>query len=59
MAKGIDYAFYPHPSIAAIKAEGAAFVCRYVSAYAPADTQGKNLLAAEKDALLAAGLSAS
>jgi Rv2525c-like, glycoside hydrolase-like domain len=57
VAKGIDFAFYPHPSTAAIKAEGATFVCRYVSAYAPSDTQGKNLLAAEKDALLAAGIS--
>ena len=57
MSKGLDYAFYPHPSVAAIKAEGAVFVCRYTSAYAPSDAQGKNLLAAEKDALLAAGIS--
>ena len=57
MAKGIDYAFYPHPSISAIKAEGATFVCRYVSSYAPNDGNGKNLIPAEKNALLAAGLS--
>jgi peptidoglycan hydrolase-like protein with peptidoglycan-binding domain len=57
MAKGLDYSDYPHPSMAAIKAEGASFVCRYACAYAPADTSGKNLLAGEKAALLAAGIS--
>ena len=56
MAKGLDYST-SHPSISAIKAEGASFVARYTSAYPPSDKDGKNLLAAEKDALLAAGIS--
>lgn len=57
MARGLDHAFYPHPSPGAIKADGAGFVCRYVSAYGPNDSNGKNLLATEKAAILAAGLS--
>jgi Rv2525c-like, glycoside hydrolase-like domain/Putative peptidoglycan binding domain len=57
MARGLDYSDYPHPSTAAIKADGASFVCRYVSDYAPADTCGKNLLPGEKDVLLGAGIS--
>lgn len=57
MAKGIDYAFSPHPSTTAIKAVGAKFVCRYVSSFAPNDHNGKNLLPAERTALLDAGLS--
>jgi hypothetical protein len=57
MAKGLDYAFAPHPSIAAIKADGASFVCRYISAIPANDHNGKNLLAPEKNALLAKGIS--
>jgi hypothetical protein len=45
---GLDYAFAPHPGIAAIKAAGASFVCRYISAF-PAndhcDFAATNLLA--------------
>lgn len=57
MARGLDYAFAPHPSIAAIKAAGASFVCRYISAFAANDRNGKNLLASEKSALLAERIS--
>lgn len=53
---GIDYAFSPHPSVSAIKASGAGFVCRYISSFAPNDSNGKNLLPAECKTLLAAGL---
>jgi len=54
--KGIDYAFNPHPPVAAIEAAGLRFVGRYVSGYPPNDTNGKNLQPAECKALLAAGL---
>jgi glycoside hydrolase-like protein len=54
--KGVDYAFLPHPSPAAMKAAGVVFVGRYVSSFGPNDTNGKNLIPAEKTALLAAGL---
>ena len=57
MAKGIDFAFYPHPGITAIKADGDVFVCRYTSARLENDANGKNLTPSEKEALLAAGLS--
>ena len=56
MAKGLDYAFKPHPSIAAIKSYGAGWVGRYVSSYAPNDTNGKNLVPPEKSDLLGAGI---
>jgi len=57
MARGIDYAFSPHPSAAAVRAAGHAFVGRYVSPIAANDINGKNLLAAELKTLRAAGLS--
>jgi hypothetical protein len=57
MSKGIDYAFNPHPSIASLKAGGYVFACRYISSSAQNDKNGKNLLAPEKTALLAAGIS--
>lgn len=56
MSKGIDYAFSPHPSIAALKSAGVTFVCRYISSFAPNDSNGKNLSAAEARALHAAGI---
>lgn len=56
MAKGIDYANYPHPSPAAIRAAGYSFVMRYASPAAANDANGKNLLKPELTALLAAGL---
>lgn len=55
--KGIDFAFDPHPSIAVEKANGVTFVCRYISPSTANDVNGKNLVPAEKAALLAAGLS--
>jgi hypothetical protein len=54
--KGIDYAGFPHPSPAAIKAAGYGFVMRYTSPAAANDANGKNLQKAELTALLAAGL---
>jgi hypothetical protein len=54
--KGLDYAFGTHPSIAAIKGAGATWVGRYVSSNPANDTNGKNLVPAEKSALLAAGV---
>jgi hypothetical protein len=56
MALGYDYAFLPHPSISALKGAGATFVCRYISSYAPNDTNGKNLIPSEASALLSAGM---
>ena len=55
LSKGIDYAFTPHPSVSALKSAGVTFVCRYTSSDARNDANGKNLLPAEKTALLAAG----
>lgn len=52
---GLDYAFGSHPSITSLKAYGAGFVGRYVSA-ASNDANGKNLTLAEKNALLAGGM---
>lgn len=57
MSFGVDYAFSPHPSIAAMKTAGVAFVARYTSAFPPNDTNGKNLLKPELAGLLAAGFS--
>jgi len=57
LSKGVDYAFSPHPSVAALKANGVTFACRYISTFAPNDKNGKNLLAAEAASLLAAGIS--
>lgn len=56
MATGIDYASYPHPSPAAVRAAGYEFVMRYASPAAANDASGKNLLRPELTALLAAGL---
>jgi hypothetical protein len=53
---GIDYAFYPHPPITAMKTAGVRFAGRYVSADPANDTNGKNLLPGECKALLAAGI---
>jgi Rv2525c-like, glycoside hydrolase-like domain len=53
---GIDYAFSPHPPIAALKAARVAFACRYISPDPANDTNGKNLLPAECKALLGAGI---
>jgi|SRR5215831_527353 len=54
--RGIDYAFLPHPSPAAMKAAGIHWAGRYVSPLAVNDTNGKNLVPAECKALLAAGI---
>ncbi len=56
MSKGLDYAFKPHPAPAAIKAAGATWVGRYISSLLANDGNGKNLLPAEKNHLLAAGI---
>jgi Domain of unknown function (DUF1906) len=56
MAKGLDFAFKPHPSTHAIKTYGAEWVGRYISSLPVNDTNGKNLLKAERDELLAAGI---
>ena len=53
---GVDYSFAPHPSPAALAAAGVRFACRYISADAGNDGNGKNLLPAEARALLGAGL---
>lgn len=52
MPKGIDYAFTPHPSPGAMAAAGIKFAGRYASQLAINDVNGKNLLRAERDALL-------
>lgn len=54
--RGADYAFYPHPSIAGLKAAGVEFVVRYISSDPANDSNGKNLLPGECGALLAAGI---
>jgi hypothetical protein len=56
MAKGLDYAFKPHPGTHAIKTYGAEWVGRYISSLPVNDTNGKNLLKAERDELLTAGI---
>ncbi len=56
MARGLDFAFFPHPSLAAIRGYGATFVCRYVSPQTGSDASGKNLLPGEARQLLAAGI---
>src|SRR5215510_9619548 len=53
---GVDYAFLPHPSPAAMKTAGVKFAARYISANPANDANGKNLLPGECEALLAAGL---
>lgn len=53
---GVDYAFDPHPSPAALKEYGAKFVVRYLSAIEANTTNGKNLTAPELAALRAEGL---
>ena len=58
MARGLDYADFPHPSPAAIRAAGFEFVMRYASPSAANDANGKNLLKPELTALLAAGIEA-
>jgi len=52
---GIDYAFFPHPSIAAMNGAGVKFACRYISTNPANDTSGKNLLPGETRTLLGAG----
>ncbi len=57
MAKrGVDYSFTPHPPVAALKSVGLTFVGRYVSSFAANDTNGKNLIPGEQQALHAGGL---
>lgn len=56
MTKGIDYAFSPHPSAAAIRGAGYGFTARYMSPDTANDTNGKNLLQAELTSLHAEGL---
>ena len=53
---GVDYAFKPHPPVAALQSAGAVFVCRYTSAESSNDANGKNLLPAECQSLLNAGI---
>jgi hypothetical protein len=53
---GTDYAFYPHPPVAALKAAGVHFVCRYISPDSANDANGKNLLPGEVKALHGAGI---
>lgn len=53
---GIDYAFFPHPPVDAMKAAGVGFVCRYISSNQANDGNGKNLLPGEARAILSAGL---
>jgi hypothetical protein len=53
---GADYAFNPHPTIAALKAAGVRFVVRYLSSSPENDANGKNLLPGEAHELLAAGI---
>lgn len=55
MSLGIDYAFFPHPPLTAMKTTGVKFVCRYVSPEPRNDTNGKNLVPSECSALLNAG----
>src|SRR6185312_13348061 len=54
---GVDYAFSPHPTPAELKAAGVRFVIRYCSPLPANDHNGKNLLPAEKTAILDAGMS--
>lgn len=54
--RGIDYAFSPHPAIGELLPGGIRFVMRYTSPLASNDHNGKNLVPAEKQQLLAAGL---
>jgi hypothetical protein len=54
---GLDYSFEPHPSPLAIRNSGARFVVRYISPIPVNDTNGKNLLKAELDALGASSIS--
>jgi hypothetical protein len=56
MSFGVDYAFNPHPPVAALKTAGCVFVARYTSALPANDSNGKNLLKPELKTLLAAGL---
>lgn len=50
--EGVDYAFPPIPSVAALKAAGKVFVCRYGGP----GSASKQLTASERDALHAAGI---
>jgi glycoside hydrolase-like protein len=52
---GVDYS-YDHPTVAELKAAGVTFVFRYISSDPANDGNGKNLLPAETQALLAAGI---
>jgi hypothetical protein len=54
--RGVDYSFTPHPPVAALKSAGMTFVGRYVSSLAVNDTNGKNLIPGEQQALHAGGL---
>jgi hypothetical protein len=54
--RGVDYAFNPHPPVTAVKLAGFTFVGRYVSSLPKNDTNGKNMLPGEQQALHAGGL---
>jgi hypothetical protein len=56
MSAGVDYAFSPHPSIAALTGAKVVFVCRYISTLPANDANGKNLTPGECKALLGAGI---
>src|SRR5215470_17404724 len=56
MSTGVDYAFYPHPSVSALTTAGVRFVMRYISSETANDANGKNLLPGECKALLAADI---
>ena len=56
IAKGVDYAFSPHPRPDVLKNEGYSFACRYLSPNPANDSNGKNLSSGELSALMGAGL---
>lgn len=56
MSFGVDYSFHAHPSISSLLSARVTFVMRYTSANPDSDTNGKNLTASEKSALLNAGI---
>lgn len=60
MSKGVDFAFRSNillPNVTSLKGQGVAFVGRYVSTAAINDSNGKNLLLAERNRYIGAGLS--
>lgn len=53
---GVDYAFYPHPSVSVLRSSKVTFVGRYISDVPANDTNGKNLIQSEYKALRSAGI---